>query len=74
VTYRVRESLLAIRIEPDVPNVFFTIDPGSLITVKGEVQASGFVDVLYEGKIAKVFMRDITLRADRIKGQAANES
>jgi hypothetical protein len=52
--------------------VFFTIEPGSVITVKGDVQPSGFVDVLSEGQIVSVFMRDISLRGDRIKQHTAN--
>jgi hypothetical protein len=66
VTYYVREPLLAVRNEPGRSTVFLTIVPGSVITLKGEVQLSGFVDVLYEGQIVLVFKRDIDLHADRI--------
>jgi hypothetical protein len=66
VTYSVREPLLAVCNEPGMSTVFLTIAPGSMITLKGEVQLSGFVDVLYEGQIVLVFKRDIDLRADRM--------
>ena len=50
--------------------VFTTIEPGSVITVKGkEEEQSGFVDVLHAGQIVKVYMRDIEKRADRVEGQ-----
>jgi two-component system, chemotaxis family, response regulator Rcp1 len=69
VRYRIREPLLAVRGEPGTPRVFSTIGRGSVITVKGEVQQSGFVDVSYEGQLVKMFMRDIEKNADRVEGQ-----
>ena len=66
MTYRVLKPLLAIRHEPGVATVLLTIAPGSLITVRAEVEETGFVDVLYEGQIVKVYMRDIE---DRVGGQ-----
>jgi chemotaxis family two-component system response regulator Rcp1 len=66
VRYRVREPLLAIRNEPEVHTEFMTIERGCLITVKGQVEQSEFVDVSYEGQIVKVFMRDIENGADRV--------
>ena len=68
--YRVLKPLLAIRHEPGVAAVLVTIGPGSLITLKGEVEETGFVDVSYEGQIVKVFMRDIENGADRVEGHA----
>jgi hypothetical protein len=50
--------------------VFMQIAPGSVITLKDEVQPSAFVEVLYEGQIVKVYMRDIENRAQRVEGQA----
>jgi hypothetical protein len=38
--------------------------------MKGEVEETGFVDVLYEGQVVKVYMRDIEESADRVEGQA----
>lgn len=69
--YRVREPLLAVRNEPGVKTVFMTIEPGSLITVKGTEQQSGFVEVSYSDEIVVVFMRDIEKRADRVEGQTS---
>ena len=50
--------------------MILTIAPGSLVTLKGEVEDTGFVDVLYEGQIVKVYMRDIEKSADRVEEQA----
>ena len=50
--------------------MILTIAPGSLITLKGEVEETGFVDVLYEGQIVKVYMSDIEKSADRVEGHA----
>jgi hypothetical protein len=69
--YRVLEPLLAIRREPGVAAVLLTIDPGSVITLNGEVERTGFVDVLFDGQIVKVYMRDIEERADRVEGHAS---
>jgi hypothetical protein len=71
VTYRVLKPLLAIRHEPGVATVLLTIAPGSLITIKGPVEETGFVDALYEGQVVKVYMRDIENGADRVEGQAS---
>jgi hypothetical protein len=68
--YRVLKPLLAIRREPGVAAVFVTIPPGSLIILNGAVEPTGFVDVLYDGQIVKVYMRDVEERADRVEGQA----
>jgi hypothetical protein len=70
VTYRVLKPLLAIRHEPGVATVLLTLPPGSLFTLKGEVEETGFVAVLYESQVVKVYMRDIEERADRVQGQA----
>jgi hypothetical protein len=66
LTYYVREPLLAVCNEPGMSTVFLTIAPGSVITLQGEVQLSGFVDVLYEDRIVLVFKRDLDLRAARM--------
>jgi hypothetical protein len=68
--YRVLKPLLAIRHEPGVAAVLITIDPGSVITVRDEVEETGFVDVFYEGQIVKVYMRDIEKNAERVEGHA----
>ena len=50
-------------------SLFMTIDPGSMITIKGKEEHPGFVDLSYCGRIVKVAKRDIERRADRVKGQ-----
>ena len=67
--YRVREALLAIASQAQVKPVYITIEPGSVITVQGIEEQSGFVDVSYRGEIVKVFLRDLEKRTDRVKGQ-----
>lgn len=62
MTYQVQEPVLAVRNDQSKPFVFVTITEGSIITVQGEVQQSGLVDVLYDGRIVAVFMRDIQAR------------
>jgi hypothetical protein len=71
MTYYVREPFIAVRDEPPAPFAFTTITPGSTIKVLGEVQPSGLVDVLHDGKIVAAFMRDIEARAERIKTESA---
>ena len=66
--YRVREPLLVILKEPVSCVTLLTIKRGSIITVKGDEQAHGFVEVDYEGKIVLAFMRGIQIRADRVRG------
>ena len=68
--YRVREPLLAILKEPVKSTAFLTIAPGAFITIKGDVGDYGFVEVEYDGQLVLVFMRDIELRAERVKGKA----
>jgi hypothetical protein len=41
-----------------------------VITVRDEVEETGLVDVLYEGQIVKVYVRDIENGAERVEGQA----
>jgi hypothetical protein len=68
--YRFREPLLVILKGPVSSVAFLTIKRGSVITVKGDDCAYGFVEVNYEGQIVLAFMRGIQLRADRVRGQA----
>ena len=65
--YQVREPLSAVLKEPVGSVAFLSIEPGSIVNVKGDVGAFGFVEVVYEGKSVLVFMRDIELRADRVR-------
>jgi hypothetical protein len=43
---------------------------GSVITLRDEVEETGFVDVFYDGQVVKVFMRDIEEKADRVEAHA----
>jgi len=68
--FRVLKPLLAVRHEPGVATVILTIAPGSLVTLRDEVEETGFVDVFYEGQIVKVYMRDVENGAERVEGHA----
>ena len=68
--YCIKESLPAVLKEPAGSIAFMTLDVGSVITVKGDVGAHGFVEANYGGDDVLVFMRDLELRADRVQGQA----
>lgn len=71
MTYKVREPFLAVSDEPPAPFVFVTLQPGVMITVKGEVLKSGLVDVQYNGQIVGAFMRDIVAHAEAVDGVSA---
>jgi hypothetical protein len=71
MTYQVQEPFLAVRDEPPRPFAFVTITEGSVITVTGEVQQSGLVDVLYDGEIVAAFLRDIESRAVAVEASVA---
>ena len=68
--YHLREPIPAVFKEPVGSIAFLTIDSGAVITVKGDEQAYGFVEVDYAGDDVLVFMPDLELRADRVKGEA----
>jgi hypothetical protein len=69
--YYVREALSAVFKRPADSIAFLTIDSGAVITVKGDVGAYGFVEANYGGDDILVFMRDLELRADRVKETAS---
>lgn len=71
MTYRVHEPFIAVTDGQSRPFAFVTITKGSTITIKGEVQQSGLVDVLYEGKVVAAFMRDIQARAQLVEASVA---
>jgi hypothetical protein len=68
--YYVREPLLAILKGPASSVAFLTIKSGSVITVKGDDQACGFVEVDYQGQIVLALVWGIQLRAHRVRGTA----
>jgi hypothetical protein len=68
--YRVREPLLAILRKPGMPAEIMTIEPGSVVPLKGDVNHFGVVDVHCGDQIVKVFMLDIEKKTDRVDGQA----
>ena len=55
--------------QPSEPLSFVEIMPGSIITVQGNVQKSGRVEVLYNGQIFGSFMRDIAGRAELVEDE-----
>jgi hypothetical protein len=72
MTYRAREAFLAeVQEEISKPFTFVAITPGSIITIQGEEQRSGLVDVLYDCQLVAACMRDIETRAERIQTESA---
>jgi hypothetical protein len=69
--YHVREPLSAVFKEHVDSIAFLTIDSGAVITVKGDIGAYGFVEANYGGDDILVFMRDLELRADRVREQGS---
>ena len=69
--FYIRETLSAVLKEHAGSIAFMSIDAGSVISVKGDVGAYGFVEANYGGDEVLVFMRDLDLRADRVQGQAS---
>ena len=69
MSYRVREPFLAIRDDPPHRFTFVTLAPGAIITVQGEAQRSGLVDILYGETIVGAFMRDILARCERVQAR-----
>ena len=49
---------------------FVTVPAGALLTLAGEPQQSGLVDVLFEGRVVAMFLRDLQDRGERILAQA----
>jgi len=49
---------------------FVTIPTGALVQHVGEPQQSGLVDVLFEGRVVAMFVRDIEDRGERILAKA----
>jgi hypothetical protein len=64
MTYRARESFLAIRYDQLRSFKFVTITSGSIFTLQSEVHPSGLVSLLYDGQILAAFMKDIEANAD----------
>ncbi|HTA69440.1 MAG TPA: hypothetical protein VK776_14215 [Bryobacteraceae bacterium] len=72
VSYRARESFLAVRYDQQVRVRFTTITAGAIIALQSEVHPSGLVSVLYNGQIVAVFMKDIESRADVVETSLAS--
>lgn len=65
--YRVRTPLVAVRSGGDGTFRFVSIESGAVITVKGQIQHTGLVEIHYEGETVAAFMRDIQDRCERIE-------
>lgn len=65
--YRVRMPFVAVRSGGDGTFRFVSIEAGTVITVKGQTQHSGLVEIHYGGETVAAFMRDIEDRCERIE-------
>ena len=57
---------MAIRDDPPGQFSFVTLARRQTITVKGEPQRYGLVDIEYEGSIVAVFIRDVLTHCERV--------
>jgi hypothetical protein len=66
--YRLHSPTMAVEPEAggDGRMHFVTIPAGALLKVVGDAQQSGLVDVLFEGRVVAMFLRDIEDRGERI--------
>src|SRR5437763_1747903 len=48
-----------------------TVHKGALIEVAGEPQASGLVDVIYDGRVVAMFEQDIEDRGERVLAESS---
>ena len=64
-SFRLKSALVAVDPEPGLRIV--NVDAGRIVKVAGSVQRSGLVEVLVDGKILSVFMRDLVERAERVE-------
>ena len=67
ITYRVIEPFIAVIYDQPRPFKFVTINPGSFITIKGEVHRSGLVSVLYDEHMVAAFRKDIETKAEVVE-------
>ena len=65
--YRVRTPFVAVRPAGDGHFRFVTLYSGSVVTIAGDVQRSGLVDIMHEDHVLAAFMRDIQERAERVE-------
>lgn len=72
VEYRLNSPTMAIEPEggSDGRMHFVIIPAGALLTLAGEPQQSGLVDVLFEGRVVAMFLRDLQERGERTLGEA----
>ena len=72
VRYRLNSPTMAVEPEggSDGRMHFVTIPADALLNVVGEPQQSGLVDVLFEGRVVAMFLRDIKDRGERILARA----
>jgi len=64
--YRVKTPFLAVYRTTGGKSHFVNMEPGHLFTLRGE-ERRGMINVLYQGRIVSVFVKDIEERAQKIK-------
>ena len=70
--YRLKSPTMAVeRGGTDGRMQLATVPAGALLTIVGEAQQSGLIDVLFEGRIVAMFLRDIEDRGGRILGPSS---
>ena len=66
MVYRVRMPFVAVRSGGDGTFRFVSIEAGAVITLKGQTQHSGLVEIHYAGETVAAFMRDIQDRCEPV--------
>ena len=69
--YRLTCTTMAVEQRGSDGRMQFSVIPlGALLQIAGEAQQSGLVDVLYEGRVVAMFLRDIQDKGERILAKA----
>jgi hypothetical protein len=64
--YLVKTPFLAVYRAADGKSQFVNMEPGHVFTLRGE-EREGMINVLYQGRIVSVFVKDIEERSQKIK-------
>jgi hypothetical protein len=68
--HRITRSITAV-ICQGAQETLRTIDPGSLLISASPIDTAGMIEAKCEGKRVRVFARDLAVRSERIKAEAA---
>ena len=64
--FRLQEPLHAVRLGDEHKGQIIHLAAGSVVTLRGPSDISGFVEVLHENEPLNVFREDLELRAEKL--------